>query len=119
MTPGLAGFVAADTATQTWDEVIASVLAALGHEFTVVPDRRGAPAGTRRRTWLRTSSSSTSRMVGALMGSSRLGPRIENVQCRVFFWRTKRKCNCDASREDSPRSCYNVLPFLTVEKTTR
>ena len=54
MTPGLAGFVAADTATQTWDEVIASVLAALGREFTVVPDRRGAPAGTRRRTWLDT-----------------------------------------------------------------
>src|SRR6516225_11989946 len=54
VTPGLAGFVVADTATQTWDEVIANVLAALGREFTVVPDRRGAPAGTRRRTWLDT-----------------------------------------------------------------
>src|SRR5215472_9456163 len=54
MTPGLAGFVAADTATQTWDEVLASVLAALGQEFTVVPDRRGGPAGARRRTWLDT-----------------------------------------------------------------
>src|SRR5262252_5572412 len=54
VTPGLAGFVAADTATQTCDEVIASVLAALGQEFTVVPDRRGAPVGARRRTWLDT-----------------------------------------------------------------
>src|SRR5215475_14051861 len=54
MTPGLAGFVAADAATQTWDEVLASVLAALGQEFTVVPDRRGGPAGARRRTWLDT-----------------------------------------------------------------
>jgi CHAD domain-containing protein len=54
MTPGLAGFVAADTATQTWDEVIARVLAALGQEFAVVPDRRGGPAGARRRTWLDT-----------------------------------------------------------------
>src|SRR5215469_38966 len=54
VTPGLAGYVAADTAAQTWDEVIANVLAALGQEFTVVPGRRGAPAGARRRTWLDT-----------------------------------------------------------------
>src|SRR5215831_13183244 len=58
-------------------------------------------------------------MVGALMGSSRLGPRIEDAGHRVFFWLARRKCNRDASREDSPCSCYNVLPFLTVEKSTR
>ena len=54
MTPGLAGFVASATATQTWDEVIAGVLAALGREFAVVPERRGGSAGARRRTWLDT-----------------------------------------------------------------
>ena len=50
MTPGLAGFVASDTGTQAWDEVIARVLAALGREFAVVPERRGGC----RRTWLDT-----------------------------------------------------------------
>ena len=54
MTPGLAGFVASDTDTQTWDEVIAGVAAALGQEFAVVPERGGRPAGARRRTWLDT-----------------------------------------------------------------
>jgi len=54
VTPGLAGFVASDTDTQTWDEVIAGVAAALGQEFAVVPERGGRPAGARRRTWLDT-----------------------------------------------------------------
>src|SRR5215469_2167244 len=54
VTPGLAGFVAADAPAQTWDEVIAGVLAALGREFAVVPERQGGPAGARRRTWLDT-----------------------------------------------------------------
>jgi CHAD domain-containing protein len=54
MTPGLAGFVVAGTDTQTSDEVIADVAAALGQGFVVVPERRGGAAGARRRTWLDT-----------------------------------------------------------------
>jgi CHAD domain-containing protein len=54
MTPGLAGFVVSGTDTQTWDEVIAGVAAALGQGFAVVPERGGGRAGARRRTWLDT-----------------------------------------------------------------
>jgi CHAD domain-containing protein len=53
MTPGLAGFVVSGTDTQTWDEVIAGVAAALGQGFAVVPER-GGHVGARRRTWLDT-----------------------------------------------------------------
>src|SRR5215471_18048517 len=54
MTPGLAGFVVAGTDTQTSDEVIAGVAAALGQGFAVVPERGSGLAGARRRTWLDT-----------------------------------------------------------------
>src|SRR5215831_4154365 len=54
MTPGLAGFVVSGADTQTWDEVIAEVAAALGQGFAVVPERGGGHAGARRRTWLDT-----------------------------------------------------------------
>jgi len=53
MTPDLAGFIASGADAQTWDEVVAEVLAALGQAFAVVPER-GAPHGARRRTWFDT-----------------------------------------------------------------
>jgi len=54
MTPGLAGFVASGHDEQTWDDAVDGVLAALGTEFAVVPERGAAPRGTRRRTWFDT-----------------------------------------------------------------
>jgi CHAD domain-containing protein len=55
MTPGLAGFIAAGQDTQTSDDVISEVLAALEQEFTLVPERGGSPrTSARRRTWFDT-----------------------------------------------------------------
>jgi CHAD domain-containing protein len=53
MTPGLAGFIVSGADAQTWDDVVADVLAALGQGFAVVPER-GATRGARRRTWFDT-----------------------------------------------------------------
>ena len=53
MTPGLAGFIAYGEDSQTWDDVVAEVLEALGQSFEVLPER-GAPHGARRRTWFDT-----------------------------------------------------------------
>ena len=62
MIPGLASFVAfpdisgdADDpgAPLTWDDAVAAVMAGLGQEFTVVPDR-AAPRTAERRTWFDT-----------------------------------------------------------------
>ena len=39
MTPGLAHFVADDGDPQTWDDIVAAVLAALSAEFTVIRER--------------------------------------------------------------------------------
>ena len=48
MTPGLAGFIADGSDRQTWDDIVAAVLAALAAEFDVVPERArpGAPVRT-------------------------------------------------------------------------
>ena len=56
MTPGLAGFIADGDDPQTWDDVVAAVLAALAAEFDVVPERarRRDHGGDRRTTWLDT-----------------------------------------------------------------
>jgi CHAD domain-containing protein len=59
MAPGLAGFIASGDNGQTWYDAVAAVLASLGAEFTVVPDRGTRPgsrpaAGERRLTWLDT-----------------------------------------------------------------
>jgi CHAD domain-containing protein len=56
VTPGLAGFTADGNDVRSWDDVAAAVLAALGGEFDVAPERAGAGAlgGDRRRTWLDT-----------------------------------------------------------------
>jgi CHAD domain-containing protein len=54
MTPGLAGFVASGDDATAWDEVVAGVMEALAHGFTVVPERGGAPGGARRHTWFDT-----------------------------------------------------------------
>ena len=57
MTPGLAHFVADDGDPQTWDDIVAAVLAALSAEFTVIRER-GIPGTTgvpgERVTWLDT-----------------------------------------------------------------
>jgi CHAD domain-containing protein len=61
MTLALASFIADGTEPQAWDEIVTAVLAALGEEFTVTPER-GAPGrpgaaedgGSRRATWLDT-----------------------------------------------------------------
>jgi CHAD domain-containing protein len=54
MAPGLAGFVVCGDDPATWDDVVAAVVAALARAFAVVPERGGAPAGARRRTWFDT-----------------------------------------------------------------
>jgi CHAD domain-containing protein len=55
VTPGLAGFTVDSDDMQTCADVIAAVLAALGQEFVVQPERRGAVGGAdRRTTWLDT-----------------------------------------------------------------
>jgi CHAD domain-containing protein len=50
MTPGLAAFIATENGGQTWDDVVAEVLAALAKGFAVVPER-GDTSQARRRTW--------------------------------------------------------------------
>ena len=45
MTPGLAGFTADGSELQSWDDVVAAVLAALATEFGVQPERT-APANS-------------------------------------------------------------------------
>jgi CHAD domain-containing protein len=55
MTPGLAGFIAVGQDSQTSNDVISHVLTALEQEFTLVPERAGAPrTAARRRTWFDT-----------------------------------------------------------------
>jgi CHAD domain-containing protein len=56
VTPDLAGFTADGDDVQSWDDIMAGVLAALATEFDVQPDRRGAGAfdAVRRTTWLDT-----------------------------------------------------------------
>jgi len=56
VTPDLAGFMADGDDVQSWNDTAAAVLAALGGEFDVQPERRGAGAlgGERRTTWLDT-----------------------------------------------------------------
>jgi CHAD domain-containing protein len=55
VTPGLAGFTTDGDDVQSWDGVVAAVLAALATEFDVQPERRGAASGgDRRSTWLDT-----------------------------------------------------------------
>jgi len=59
MAPGLAGFIASGDDGQTWDDAVASVLASLDAEFTVIPGHGARPgsvpsAGARRLTWLDT-----------------------------------------------------------------
>ena len=53
MTPGLAGFIASGEGSQTSDVVLAEVLAALGQDFGLEPDRAAARSA-RRRTWFDT-----------------------------------------------------------------
>ncbi|HEY7264936.1 MAG TPA: CHAD domain-containing protein [Trebonia sp.] len=53
MTPGLAAFIATENGGQTWDDVVAEVLAALARGFAVVPER-DVISGARRRTWFDT-----------------------------------------------------------------
>lgn len=61
MAPGLAGFIAGGSDPQTWDDIVAAVLAALSAEFGVLPEHGGprgpAPAAkgaSQRVTWLDT-----------------------------------------------------------------
>jgi CHAD domain-containing protein len=56
VTPGLAGFTVNGDDSQSRDDVVAAVLAALATEFEVLPERRGAaaPGGVERTTWLDT-----------------------------------------------------------------
>jgi CHAD domain-containing protein len=59
MAPGLAGFIADGSDSQTWDDIVAAVLTALSAEFAVTPDRglpgaSPAPAPGHRATWLDT-----------------------------------------------------------------
>ncbi|HEY0935362.1 MAG TPA: CHAD domain-containing protein [Trebonia sp.] len=56
MTPGLEGFIADGSDGQTWDNVLAAVLAALTAEFGVTPEPAGAgtAGGSQRTTWLDT-----------------------------------------------------------------
>jgi CHAD domain-containing protein len=50
MTRGLAAFIATENGGQTWDDVVAEVLAALAQGFAVGPER-GDTSQARRRTW--------------------------------------------------------------------
>jgi CHAD domain-containing protein len=53
MVPAMAGFIADGTEPQTWDDILAAALAALGEEFTVAPERalagRPSPGPDRHR----------------------------------------------------------------------